>query len=101
MTATEILRRQVRKYIDTADEDPLCRVNAILEIDQNSTEWWKNKQFLIELDKTNKAIDSGADKGVTFQDIEASIEARCGNYMEHKPRRHKVPGVSINMGKSL
>ena len=76
MTATEILRRQVRKYVDTADENSLRRVNAILEIDQNSTEWWKNKQFLKELDRMNEAMESGADKGVTFKDIETSIEAR-------------------------
>jgi len=76
MTATEILRKQVRKYINTADENSLRRVNAILEIDQNSSEWWKNKQFLKELDNMNKALESGADKGVTFEEIEASIEAR-------------------------
>jgi alcohol dehydrogenase class IV len=76
MTATEILRKQVRKYINTADENSLRRVNAILEIDQNSNEWWKDKQFLKELDSMNDAIESGADKGVTFQEIETSIEAR-------------------------
>ena len=76
MTATEILRKQVRKYINTADENSLRRVNAILEIDQNSNEWWKDKQFLKELDSMSDAIESGADKGVTFEEIETSIEAR-------------------------
>ena len=57
MTATEILRKQVRKYINTADENTLRRVNAILEIDQNSNEWWTDKQFLKELDSMNEAIE--------------------------------------------
>jgi len=76
MTTTEILRKQVRKYINTADENSLRRVNAILEIDQSNNEWWKDKQFLKELDRMNEAMESGADKGVTFEEIEAAIEAR-------------------------
>jgi hypothetical protein len=39
MTATEALRRQVKKYIDNADESSLRRVQAILEIDQQSDFW--------------------------------------------------------------
>jgi hypothetical protein len=76
MTTTEILRKEVKKYINTADENSLRRVRAILEIDQNSNDWWKDKQFIKELDRMNEAMESGADKGVTFEDIEASIEAR-------------------------
>jgi hypothetical protein len=76
MTTTEILRKEVRKYINTADEDSLRRVYAILEIDQSGNEWWKDKQFIKELDSMNEAMDSGTDKGVTFADIERSIEAR-------------------------
>lgn len=76
MTTMELLRKQVKKYVETADEDSLRRVNAILEIDQNNVPWWRNKQFLKELDNMHEAMESGADKGVTFQNIEASIAAR-------------------------
>ena len=37
--ATEALRKQVKKYIDTADEHSLLRVNAILEIDRQTDFW--------------------------------------------------------------
>ena len=39
MTATETLRKQVKKYIDEADENSLRRVNAILEIDRHEDFW--------------------------------------------------------------
>lgn len=39
MTTTEALRKQVKKYVDKADEDSLRRVSAILEIDQHKDFW--------------------------------------------------------------
>jgi len=39
MTVTEALRKQVKKYIDKADENSLRRVTAILEIDQQKDFW--------------------------------------------------------------
>ena len=74
MTTTEILRKQVRKYINTADENSLRRVNAILEIDQNTYEWWKDKKFIKELDRMDAAMESGEEKGVTMEELKMSIE---------------------------
>ena len=39
MTATEALRKKIKKEIDTADEISLRRVNAILEIDKQQDFW--------------------------------------------------------------
>ncbi|MCW3120662.1 MAG: hypothetical protein JWQ38_154 [Flavipsychrobacter sp.] len=80
MTATEALRNQVKKYIDTADEDSLRRVNAILEIDQHiprdydKSEWWDDADFVKELDNRYDAMESGEDKGVTVDELKSSIE---------------------------
>ena len=74
MTTTETLRKQVRKYISTADEDSLRRVNAILEIDQSRYEWWKDKEFVAELDSIDAAMESGEEKGVTMEELKISIE---------------------------
>ncbi len=76
MTTTEALRKQVKKYVDKADENSLRRVNAILEIDQSSNEWWKDKEFVAELDRRYEAMESGEDKGVTLKELDISIEAR-------------------------
>ena len=40
MTATEVLRKKVKQYIDKADDKSLRRVQAILEVDQEETDWW-------------------------------------------------------------
>ena len=39
MTATEILRKRVKKYIDGADEKSLKMVQAIMEVDVEY-DWW-------------------------------------------------------------
>lgn len=74
MTATETLRKQVKKYIDRADENSLRRINAILEIDQSSNEWWKDKAFVKELDKRYEALESGVDKGITIAHLRSSLD---------------------------
>jgi len=81
MTATEALRKQVKKQIDKADEHSLRRVSAILEIDQQSNEWWNDKQFVKELDSRYEALESGEDKGVTVVQLKTSLE-------KHKNKKH-------------
>ncbi len=39
MTATEILRKRVKEYIDTADEKSLKMVQAMLEVEEEY-DWW-------------------------------------------------------------
>ena len=74
MTTTEALRKQAKKYIDKADEKSLRRVNAILEIDQATNQWWNDKDFIAELDRRYDAMESGEDKGVSLEELEISIE---------------------------
>ncbi len=74
MTTTEALRKQAKKYIDKADENSLRRVNAILEIDQATNDWWNDKEFIAELDSRYDAMESGEDKGVSLEEFESSIE---------------------------
>ena len=69
-----MLRKQVKKYIDTADENSLRRVNAILEIDQKSNEWWNNSEFVEELEARYEALETGADKGLTMDQLKKSLE---------------------------
>lgn len=37
-------------------------------------EWWKDKQFLEELDDRYDALETGEDKGVTLQEMETAIQ---------------------------
>ncbi len=73
MTATEALRKQIKKYINKADEQSLLRVNAILEIDQNVNQWWADKEFVGELDNRYNELESGVDKGVSINELKNTI----------------------------
>jgi hypothetical protein len=42
------------------------------EIEQ-TTEWWKDKDFIKELDDRTKALDNGTDKGYTIDQLEEFI----------------------------
>jgi hypothetical protein len=41
---------------------------------EGNREWWKDKQFVAELDRRYAAMESGEDKGVTLEELEFSIE---------------------------
>ena len=79
MTPIETLRKRAKEYIDNADENSLRRVNAILEIDNNANGWWKDKQFVAELDKRYNDIESGKDKGYTPDELLASVREHKKN----------------------
>ncbi len=74
MTATEILRAEVKKYIDLADENSLRRVQAILEIDQ-SKNWWDDVSFVNEMEARYEAVENGSDKGVTLEELNAAFDS--------------------------
>jgi hypothetical protein len=38
--------------------------------------WWQDKEFIEELDRRNAAMESGEDKGVTVEELCASIEMK-------------------------
>lgn len=68
MTATELLRRKVKKYIDNADEQSLLVVQKILERDQDE-DWWDTlpKQVKQSVKKAIKEIDEG--KGIPHEQV--------------------------------
>lgn len=73
MTEMDLLREEVKKYIDRADENSLRRVQAILEIDQNNN-WWENTSFVNELEHEYELLQNGTNKGVTLEELKASID---------------------------
>jgi len=38
------------------------------------TEWWKDEQFMDELDRRDQALETGEDKGVTLEEMMAYID---------------------------
>ena len=69
------IRHKLYDYIRVADNKKLQAIYNLLEheIEQKS-EWWKNKQFVKELDKRYHALETGTDKGFSTSQLIQSIE---------------------------
>lgn len=68
------IRNKLYEYIRVADDKKLHAIYNLLENDiEQTAEWWKDKQFIQELDSRSKALDSGTDKGYSIDQLEKSI----------------------------
>ncbi len=68
------IRNKLYDYIRVADDKKLNAIYNLLENEiEQTNEWWQNKQFTTELDKRYQALESGADKGFTVEQLEQSI----------------------------
>ena len=83
MGNTSMVRRnKLYSYLRVADEK---KINAIYDLLENEIEqtvkWWADKEFLAELDRRNKALDDGKDKGMTIQQsVKAIAKLRTEKY---------------------
>lgn len=69
------LRNKLYDYIRVADDKKLQAIYNLLENEiEATTEWWKDKQFVAEMDARYEALESGKDKGTTVEQLEASID---------------------------
>jgi hypothetical protein len=68
MTATEMLRQKIKKYVDNADEKSLLVVQHILENKQDD-DWWDTvpKEIKESVKRAIKEIDEG--KGIPHEEI--------------------------------
>ncbi len=74
MTITAI-RTRLYDYIRIAYSKKLHTLYNLLENDiEVKTEWWKDEQFMDELDRRDQALETGDDKGVTLEEMMASID---------------------------
>ncbi|MBL7689972.1 MAG: hypothetical protein JNM41_00145 [Flavipsychrobacter sp.] len=68
MTTTEALRKQVKKYIDHADEKSLRMVQAILEIEQQQ-DFWDTLPKHAKDDVAEALLQSDRGEGKTTADV--------------------------------
>ena len=66
MKEVSALRKEVKRYIDTADEKVVKMIHAMLEVEQES-DWW---------DALSEEAKASIDQGL--------IEARSGNVIPHE-----------------
>lgn len=69
------IRHKLFDYIRVADDKKLNAIYNLLEDDiEQTSEWWKDKQFVSELDRRFHALENGADKGFTVSQLQQSID---------------------------
>ena len=69
------IRHKLYDYIRVADDKKLYAIYNLLENEiEDTSEWWKDKSFVAELDRRYEALESGKDKGFTTDQLEASID---------------------------
>lgn len=72
MTSTEKLRKDILKYVDTADDETLLRMQMLIE-DTDHVNWWEDPSVVREMDERYEALVSGKDPGLSFDEIKATI----------------------------
>ncbi|KAA9041256.1 hypothetical protein FW778_04260 [Ginsengibacter hankyongi] len=69
------IRHKLFDYIRVADEKKLNAIYNLLEDEiEQTSEWWKDKQFVSELDHRFQALENGVDKGFTVPQLQQSID---------------------------
>ena len=69
------IRNKLFDYIRVADDKKLYAIYNLLENEiEQTNEWWKDKTFVAELKRNDKAMDNGTDKGVTLAQLHQSID---------------------------
>lgn len=61
MSSIQVLRKEVKKYIDKADESTLKMMYAMLEVQQEENDWWDDtpEELQNKIDTGLKEIKSG------------------------------------------
>jgi hypothetical protein len=73
--STAEIREKLSQYIRVADEKKINAIYTLLEGEiAENTAWWENNEFTNQLDERLQKYKSGASKGYTLQEVEASIE---------------------------
>jgi hypothetical protein len=69
------IRHKLYDYIRLASDKKLNAIYDLLEDEiVEINEWWKDKQFVEELDSRYNDLETGKDKGFTIKQLEKSIE---------------------------
>ncbi len=72
MDEVNILKKQVKKYIDTADENVVKMVHAMLEVNAEK-DWWDDlsPDEKKEINESLKDLDNG--KGISHEDVKKTF----------------------------
>lgn len=69
------IRHKLYDYIRMADDKKLQAIYLLLENEIEYTrEWWKDQTIIAEFDQRYQALETGTDKGISLDELEAGIK---------------------------
>ena len=74
---TLTIRQKLHDIIDTADDEKIEEIFIKLIDDTNQLyEWWKDEEFVAELEQISADMDSGKDKGKSWEEVKEDLLKR-------------------------
>ncbi|MEO6149464.1 MAG: addiction module protein [Mucilaginibacter sp.] len=71
---TAVIRQKLYEYIRSADDEKVKAIYTILESDESpSQQWWNDEELVAELDKRSSDLKSGADKGMSWEEVKSRL----------------------------
>jgi len=86
----EVLRVELRYYIDNASDMELKELYAFVNSKNPTYEWWNDNEFVNELERRSADLKSGKDKGITL----VESRARFDNLIDKVGKTAKENGLT-------
>ena len=80
VTAIKDIRKEVKKYIDFADDKTVKMIYAMLEVEQRE-DAWADEAFITEMDRRTKEYESGTARLFTLDEMENNARTA---FKQHK-----------------
>ena len=73
-SAIKDIRKEVKKFIDHADDKTVKMIYAMLEVEHNE-DIWTDTDFLVEMDRRTREFEAGTAKLLTIDELEHNAKA--------------------------
>jgi len=74
-----LMKVELHDHINRADDKELELMYFMWLNNEHSTcEWWKDEEFVAELERRSAALESGEDKGVPWEEVMEKLRNKLG-----------------------
>jgi len=75
---TIAIRQQLHDIINTANDQQVENIYAMIKGNgaDDRCEWWKDEEFVAELEQISADMKSGKDKGITWEELKEQLKSR-------------------------
>ena len=70
----DAIRQELYEYIRVANDNKVIALYDIVAKDANvNISWWEDEKLIKELERTDAALDSGEEVGISWEEVKKSI----------------------------